>query len=238
MRIIPVMDLMNGAVVRGIGGRRDQYRPIISQIAADARPLTAANAFLGRGFRDVYVADLDAIAGNEPAWDTYRQLLECGIDLWIDAGLSCDKLARRLAEFRSDDRKLHRVIVGLESIERIEPFDDLLQAIGSERFVFSLDLRGGKPITRVSRWRERSAAQIAGEVLTFGVRSMIVLDLAQVGEAQGVGTETLCREIRASDPEVELIAGGGVRDQRDLDSLAQAGCNAALVASALHDGRL
>jgi len=35
-----------------------------------------------------------------------------------------------------------------------------------------------------------------------------------------------------------LIAGGGVRGLADLTALARAGCNAALVASALHDGKL
>jgi uncharacterized protein related to proFAR isomerase len=37
---------------------------------------------------------------------------------------------------------------------------------------------------------------------------------------------------------VDLIAGGGVRGLDDLKALADAGCDAALVASALHDGRL
>jgi phosphoribosylformimino-5-aminoimidazole carboxamide ribotide isomerase len=67
---------------------------------------------------------------------------------------------------------------------------------------------------------------------------MIVLDLAQVGMGQGVGTEPLCRALRSLAPELEIIAGGGVRSLADLRSLAAAGCNAALVASALHDGRL
>jgi phosphoribosylformimino-5-aminoimidazole carboxamide ribotide isomerase len=35
-----------------------------------------------------------------------------------------------------------------------------------------------------------------------------------------------------------IVAGGGVRGVPDLEALANAGCDAALVASALHDGRL
>jgi uncharacterized protein related to proFAR isomerase len=37
---------------------------------------------------------------------------------------------------------------------------------------------------------------------------------------------------------VELVAGGGVRDRADLDALADAGADAALVATALHEGRV
>jgi phosphoribosylformimino-5-aminoimidazole carboxamide ribotide isomerase len=37
---------------------------------------------------------------------------------------------------------------------------------------------------------------------------------------------------------VEIITGGGVATRNDLAILAQAGVDAALVASALHDGRI
>jgi phosphoribosylformimino-5-aminoimidazole carboxamide ribotide isomerase len=56
--------------------------------------------------------------------------------------------------------------------------------------------------------------------------------------SEGVGTESLCRQLRALDAEIEIVAGGGVRGLGDLESLAAAGCDGALVASALHDGRL
>jgi uncharacterized protein related to proFAR isomerase len=45
-------------------------------------------------------------------------------------------------------------------------------------------------------------------------------------------------ELRAALPGVELIAGGGVRDQTDLDRLAVAGADGALVATALHRGAI
>jgi phosphoribosylformimino-5-aminoimidazole carboxamide ribotide isomerase len=65
-----------------------------------------------------------------------------------------------------------------------------------------------------------------------------VLDLARVGMGEGVGTEPVCRSLRCIDPKLQIISGGGVRGLGDLESLAQAGCDAALVASALHDGRV
>jgi phosphoribosylformimino-5-aminoimidazole carboxamide ribotide isomerase len=67
---------------------------------------------------------------------------------------------------------------------------------------------------------------------------MIVLDLAQVGVDAGISTLELCRHLHDTHPSVEIISGGGVRHVDDLTQLASAGCDAALVASALHDGRL
>jgi phosphoribosylformimino-5-aminoimidazole carboxamide ribotide isomerase len=65
-----------------------------------------------------------------------------------------------------------------------------------------------------------------------------VLDLARVGEGGGTGTEELCARLASAHPEVELIAGGGVRGIADVRRLGEAGVAAVLVASALHEGRL
>ncbi|HEY1191505.1 MAG TPA: HisA/HisF-related TIM barrel protein, partial [Gemmata sp.] len=62
--------------------------------------------------------------------------------------------------------------------------------------------------------------------------------LARVGTGTGSGTEPLLRAIRAEFPELDLIAGGGVRTWDDVDRLGEAGATGVLVASALHDGTL
>jgi phosphoribosylformimino-5-aminoimidazole carboxamide ribotide isomerase len=86
--ILPVLDLMHRQIVRGIAGRRDEYRPIISQWTASAEPLTVARALRSHfGFHEFYLADLDAIRAGQPASDIYQQLQQDGFQLWIDAGL-------------------------------------------------------------------------------------------------------------------------------------------------------
>ena len=79
MRIIPVLDIMGGVVVRGVAGRRSEYRPIQSQLCSIAEPATVAQAIVDR-FRTIefYIADLDAIAGSEPAWEIYRHVAATG----------------------------------------------------------------------------------------------------------------------------------------------------------------
>ena len=102
--------------------------------------------------------------------------------------------------------------------------------------VFSLDLRDGRPLGDGSGWESADAEAIVRRTVAEGVRSMIVLDLARVGVGAGLGTEALCRRLHEAFPELELIAGGGVRSMGDVQTLADGGVNAALVASALHDG--
>jgi phosphoribosylformimino-5-aminoimidazole carboxamide ribotide isomerase len=238
MRVLPVIDLMRGEVVRGIAGRRHQYRAIQSILASDARPETVGRALVAAGFREVYVADLDAIAGAEPAWSTYEALMSLGLSIAVDAGLSTAERARPIARFASHGRRLSAIVAGLESIAGPNDLAALCATLGPARLTFSLDMKSGRPLARSSAWAGLGIAQIADIAVRAGVRRMIVLDLAAVGMGGGVGTEPLLRTLRCRHPEMELIAGGGVRGWSDLRSLSAAGCDAALVASALHDGRL
>ncbi len=67
---------------------------------------------------------------------------------------------------------------------------------------------------------------------------MIVLDLAQVGGGSGISTVDLCRKLLARFGDLRVITGGGVRNATDLLQLQQAGIDAVLLASSLHDGRI
>jgi phosphoribosylformimino-5-aminoimidazole carboxamide ribotide isomerase len=238
VQVVPVMDLMRGEVVRGVGGRRHEYRPITSVLSADARPATVAAALARAGFRQAYLADLDAIGGAPPAWTTYAEILRSGLDLWVDAGLSTVEQAGEMAAFAAERRPLSAIVAGLESLADPQSLADMVKLVGPGRLVFSLDLKAGEPLVGSAAWRGLDARQIANLALRAGVRRMILLDLAQVGMGQGVSTAPLCRALGSLGAQVQILAGGGVRSLADLRVLAAAGCDAALVASALHDGRL
>ncbi len=238
MRVLPVIDLMRGHVVRGIAGERENYRPIQSRLASDARPESIARAFAELGFRECYVADLDAIAGGEPHWDAYGAMMHRGLELWIDAGCAEQALAKRLAAFGVAGRGFKKILVGLESLESPEDLSEMVESIGSDRMAFSLDLKRGHPLTRMAAWRELEPMEIAQRVYANGVRSLVILDLAAVGTHGGPATASLCEKLRKTAPDIELISGGGVRNAVDLRTFAAAGCDYALVASALHDGRV
>lgn len=221
--------------MRGIAGRRDEYRPVESVLCGDAAVGSVAQAFVEKlGLGEVYVADLNAIAGTEPAWSLYEQIAAAGLELWVDAGLRDAERARRLAEFSGNGS----VIAGLETLSDAAALTSMLDAVGPERLVFSLDLKAGKPLADLPCWHGQSAEDIATVAIEAGIQRMIVLDLHRVGTDTGVGTEPLCRQLREQHPKLELTAGGGVRGIDDLRRLADAGCDAALVASALHDGRI
>lgn len=233
MRVIPVLDVMQGEVVRGVGGRRHEYRPIVSGLTRSSRPLDVAGALASHfGCRELYVADLDAILGDEPAWSLYAALREQGFRLWVDAGI------RRLTQTCPlADAGIDSIVVGLETVAGPDELAEIVRAFG-ERIVFSLDLRQGEPLGERDAWQGFDAEEIAAQAVRLGVRRLLVLDLAQVGCARGTGTHELCTRLCAKHPSVSISAGGGVRHRGDLEDLRDCGIEAVLVASALHDGQL
>ena len=231
--MLPVLDVMRGDVVRGVGGRRHEYRPIVSRLTASSRPLDVADAIAAHfGCRTFYVADLDALAGGEPAWPLFTDLHRRGFRLWVDAGVRRMTDACRLA-----DAAIDSIVVGLETVTGPDELAEIVRAFG-ERIVFSLDLRRGKPLSEGDAWPQRDAGDIAARAVQLGVRRLLVLDLAHVGRDGGTGTRELCARLCAAYPHVQISAGGGVRNRGDLEAMRECGVQTALTASALHDGRL
>jgi phosphoribosylformimino-5-aminoimidazole carboxamide ribotide isomerase len=238
MLVIPVIDLMGGQVVRGVAGRRSEYRPVESRIAGDARPVTVARAFVDEfGFEAAYVADLDAIVHGRYSSDAWREVADAGLKLWLDAGIGICGAAQAVQRLAADAEVQADLVIGLESLVSVEELVEIWR-LSVAAPIFSLDMQGGQPWTRIEEWKLLSPMEIVERVVEAGMRRIIVLDLADVGVGGGTRTRQLCQAIRREYPRVELIAGGGVRGIDDLRSLADAGCDAALVASALHDGRL
>jgi phosphoribosylformimino-5-aminoimidazole carboxamide ribotide isomerase len=232
MRVWPVLDLLRGVVVRGVAGRRETYRPIQSRLCDSAAPLAIAQALRDHfGLDRLYVADLDGIVhgrGNDGIW---RDLSDAGFELMVDAGSANVVGAEHV--LRTGAR---RAIVGLESCPAPADLREILRGVGADRVVFSLDLKDGRPLA-TENW-PRTSSEIAEEALAAGVQAVIVLDLAAVGTGRGVPTLDLCRDLVSRYPGVEWITGGGVNALEDLDTLAGSGVSGALVASALHDGRI
>jgi phosphoribosylformimino-5-aminoimidazole carboxamide ribotide isomerase len=111
-------------------------------------------------------------------------------------------------------------------------------AAGGERIAFSVDLRNGVPVVSPNGPAGLSrASDIAARAAAAGVGAVVVLDLARVGTGAGIDVQ-LMEDVRKAAPRVVLLAGGGVRDSADLDALAAAGCDGALVATALLSGAI
>jgi phosphoribosylformimino-5-aminoimidazole carboxamide ribotide isomerase len=243
MRVVPVIDLKDGTAVHAVRGERERYRPVSSAIGADGGDALA----LARGFREqlgleeVYVADLDAIGGRSggaagsgrAAGGAHTALLTAlatEARVMVDAGVSEPAAARALLDLGA-----HRVIVGTETLPGAAAFERLLAELPDGTLILSIDLREGKLLSPDPQLAGLPALDAVARLHRPGLREAIVLDLARVGSGAGPDVGPI-GEIHAAFPELQLLAGGGVRDVEDLRALAAAGAAGALVATALHSG--
>jgi len=232
MELIPVLDLRGGVVIRGQAGQRGNYLPNTSQLVSSAEPVATCRALL-RSFspQSIYVADLDGIEHARPQLDLIEHLARCPVDLAVDAGTSTLEQADDLLH-----RGVKKVIIGLETLPHLEEMRAFVKTFGAERVLFSLDLMDGDCIGPDARGK--NPFEVVAQAIDAGVRQMIVLDLSQVGMNRGVSTVSLCHSIKNRWSELVVWTGGGIRALADLHKLSLSRVDGAMVASALHDGRL
>jgi phosphoribosylformimino-5-aminoimidazole carboxamide ribotide isomerase len=236
-RVIGVVDLSEGLAVHAQGGARAHYGPVRALAGHPIKPGDAraiARWYVeGLGVREIYIADLDALRGRSPQHALIRALASFEAPLWLDSAVSSVETARTAVEDGAN-----RVVVGLETLPSLDDLSNIVHAVGGSAVAFSLDLRRGEPLCSPgARHAHLAPEQLVQAAVAMGIRTVIVLDLARVGTRRGLDLNLLAR-VRQAAPSVELVVGGGVRGVPDLEAAAQAGCDAALVATALYDGRL
>ena len=237
MRVVGVIDLKDGTAVHAVRGERERYRPVSGVIAGeDGDALALARGFREElGLEEIYVADLDAIVGGseraaQSGHGALLRALAAEARLMVDAGVTEPAVARALLDVGA-----HRVIVGTETLSGAEALDRLVAELPAGAVVLSVDLRDGRVLSPDVRLAGLPALDAFARLHRAGLREAIVLDLARVGSRSGPDA-ALIAEIHAAFPDLELLAGGGVRDVEDLRALEAAGAAGALVATALHRG--
>ena len=220
MHAIPVIDLMGGKVVRAQMGDRASYRPIDSPLSPTSDAVDVVRGLCTvYPFPTLYVADLDSIelkGDNLPAIRRIRANFP-GLRMWVDNGAADAAALRALAG-------LGEAVIGSETQR-----DSALIARhrDSTDVVLSLDFRGDAFL---------GPAEILAEPELWPGR-VVVMTLGRVGSGSGPDFKRLAA-VQSVARGRELYAAGGVRDAADLSALKAAGAAGALIATALHNGRI
>jgi len=220
MKIIPVIDLMDGKVVRARMGERHLYAPIETPLSPSSEAQDVIAGFLAlHPFDAIYIADLDAIEGRAPHDDLIASLRQRfpQLSFWIDSGLRNRESVETALSQGAD------VVIASESFEDVPALDTYKT---NPRVILSLDFRGDEfqgtnGLLDPTLWPDR----------------IITMTLARVGSDAGPDFERLQDILDAAGPR-KIYAAGGLRGRDDLARLRDMGVAGVLVASALHDGRL
>jgi len=222
MEVVPVIDLLGGAVVHARGGRRSEYRPIETPLSPGSEPRQVVAGLLRLApFRRLYIADLDAIGGGTGHGAMIGELAAeyPDVEFWTDPGIADAAAAHAWLACGSGC-----LVLGSESLVDAA----ILGALREERrVVLSLDFRDDA----------FQGPRAVLEDATLWPAQVIVMTLARVGGGEGPDFERVAG-ILARAGERAVYAAGGVRDDADLRALTDLGAAGVLVASALHTGAI
>jgi phosphoribosylformimino-5-aminoimidazole carboxamide ribotide isomerase len=232
MEIIPVLDLMQGLVVRGVKGERDRYRPVKSILSATADPLEVARALQQEtACRTLYIADLDAIQGTGNNISAIKEIAsQLDVDLWVDAGTATVAPIEQLLGAGAAT-----VIIGSETLETLQQLRIIFDSVAGEKILFSLDITKGLVWSRTKELTGMQPLEALSILTEEGIDRFILLTLDVVGTAAGPDLPLL-QKTRHHFPSATIIAGGGVKAPSHLNALASLGVDGVLVATSLHKG--
>ncbi len=208
------------------------YRPIRSALLQGTDPLALLRAYRTTlQSTAAYVADLDAIMalGDNLAIIAEMAASEPQLELLVDAGIRRGDDARRLLESGAK-----KVIIASESLASLTAASGLLADVGSERAVFSIDLRNRSVIWQEESIESKDPFEIAALLMPLGFHEAILLEMERIGTGGGADTGFLA-SIAKGAPGMKFIVGGGIRTGEDLLRLKRAGASGVLLATALHD---
>lgn len=212
MNLYLATDLKSGLIVHGKSGMRESYIPVSSLHADTAEPIRFIEQVRPKY---LYIADLDRI---------------CGIG-------NHDSLIPALAE-RTESILLDRGCKGPDDVLNIPGVENI---IGTETAAETLDQFSGGVLSvdikndLVIPWNTDPALFLSS-CNRYRFEMIILLDIGRVGTGRGLSHDML-KAFRAawSGP---LLWGGGVSSVDDLVILAQAGFDGAIIATAVHTGKI
>jgi phosphoribosylformimino-5-aminoimidazole carboxamide ribotide isomerase len=225
LHLIPVIDVLRGNVVHAREGRRAEYAPIQSSLCEGSEPHTVLAALLQlHPFRTVYFADLDAIQRQGSNREIFARLRQGfpAVEFWLDSGIA-DEAALQ----RSVSERIGPTVIGSESLKQAD-FMLMARDICQDDLILSLDFKDETFMGPQS---------LLDHPQRYWPQYVLAMNLQRVGSCKGPDF-ALIVELAQRVPGCRVYAAGGVRSIEDLDRVAGAGAGGALIASALHDGRI
>ena len=224
--VFPAIDLRGGRCVRlrqGDFERANEY---------DADPVERAREWERRGARALHVVDLDGAREGRPVQlELVGEIAgSVGVPVQVGGGV------RTLRDLRAvREAGARRVVIGTAAVGDRELRRRAVEELGAD-LVVAVDARDG--IVATHAWRSSSGVEVldlAGELATDGVGTLLYTDVSRDGTFSGVALE----ETAAIASIVPTIASGGVRGVRDVVALSKiGGVVGVIVGTALYEGRV
>ena len=229
MRIIPAIDIINGECVRLSKGDYNK-KTVYSKNVLDV-----AKNFEDNGIQFLHLVDLDGAKQNRIINYKILEKISSQTNLTIDFGGGLKSEEDIKIAFENGAMQ---VTLGSVAIKNPELFLKSLEKYGSEKIILGADARKEK--IAVSGWLEESQTNIYDfikEKTEDGIQYVISTDIDKDGMLEGPSFD-LYEKIIGENPNIKLIASGGITSASDLEKVKSIGCEGAIIGKALYENRI
>jgi phosphoribosylformimino-5-aminoimidazole carboxamide ribotide isomerase len=222
MDVIPAIDLLGERAVRLEQG--DYELPTLY-----GEPVELARKFTAAGATRIHVVDLDGARAGRIRPDVVAALVRAAAPVPVQASGGVRSVADAEALIRAG---ADRVVVGTSAWTLL---DDLVAALGG-RLVIAVDVREG--VVRAHGWTEGSLDldDAIERSVDARVPRLLCTAIERDGTLQGPDLDLVRRVVESSG--LPVLAAGGIRSGADVEALAEAGAEGAIVGRALLEARL
>lgn len=229
IEIIPAIDLIDGKCVRLSQGDYAQ------KIVYNENPLEVAKMFADAGIRRLHLVDLDGAKAHHIVNHKVLEAICSGTDLIVDfgGGLKSDDDLRIAFECGAS-----MITGGSIAVKNPEVFESWINKYGGNKIILGADVKDEK--IAVGGWLETTELDLLpfiNNYISKGIDKIICTDISKDGMLQGVALE-LYKKMLAAQPNIYLIASGGVSSIQDIEQLLEAGIPAVITGKAIYEGRI
>ena len=229
IEIIPAIDILDGKCVRLSQGDYDQKK------VYNEDPLEVAKRFEDHGLRRLHLVDLDGAKANRIINFRVLERIASRTSLIIDFGGGLKSDYDLQIAFDSGAKM---VTGGSIAVKNPDTFKNWIDKFGRKSIILGADCRDNK--IAINGWTESTEEDIFSFVDNWrkqGISKVICTDISKDGMLVGPNVE-LYRKIMEQDPEIQLIASGGISCIEDVDRLEEARIPGVIIGKAIYEGRI
>jgi len=229
IEIIPAIDLIDGKCVRLSQG------DYALKTVYNENPLEVAKMFADAGIRRLHLVDLDGAKAHHIVNHKVLEKITCSTDLIVDfgGGLKSDDDLRIAFECGAS-----MVTGGSIAVKDPYIFTSWITKFGGSKIILGADVKNEK--IAVGGWLETTELDLMPFIenyMKLGIIKVICTDISKDGMLQGTAID-LYKKMLALQPNLYLIASGGVSSINDVELLHEASIPAVIIGKAIYEGKI
>ena len=227
MIIEPAIDLKDGKVVRLLKGDFDT----VHQVAED--PVETARHFAAAGAKYIHMVDLDGAKSGQRVNSAIVRSVTEQTGMQIELGGGIRSMADLEAVF---DMGVWRAVIGSAAVTDPDFVRQAVEKYG-DRIAVGVDTQDGR--VKTAGWIEDSGLDyiaFSQSMEQLGVKTLIFTDIETDGALSGPSYARL--EALQKAVGCQIVASGGVSNNRDVERLAAMGLYGAIIGKAYYAGTI